>query len=82
MAVPANTKTKFEQMREDATQRILNAAKDLFASNGYAATTIQMIAKQADLVPSAIYHYFSGKEGLWTAPVCADRTKKPLCRKY
>ncbi len=67
MAVPANTKTKFEQMREDATQRILSAAKDLFASNGYAATTIQMIAKQADLVPSAIYHYFSGKEGLLEA---------------
>lgn len=67
MVVPTSTKNKFEQMREDAIQRILDAAKELFASNGYAATTIQMIAKQADLVPSAIYHYFSGKEGVLEA---------------
>lgn len=67
MAVPTSTKNKFEQMREDAIQRILDAAKELFASNGYAATTIQMIAKQANLVPSAIYHYFSGKEGVLEA---------------
>lgn len=67
MAFRATTKSKFEQMREDATQRILEAAKNLFASNGYAATTIQMIAKQADMVPSAIYHYFAGKEGLLEA---------------
>lgn len=67
MAVPTRTKIKFEQMRKDATLRILDAAKGLFASNGYAATTIQMIAKRADLVPSAIYHYFAGKEGLLEA---------------
>lgn len=67
MAVQASTKNKFKQMREDATGRILDAAKELFAGNGYAATTMQMIARRADLVPSAIYHYFAGKEDLLEA---------------
>lgn len=67
MAVQASTKNKFKQMREDVTGRILDAAKELFAGNGYAATTMQMIARRADLVPSAIYHYFAGKEDLLEA---------------
>lgn len=58
---------KFEQMREDAVTRILDAAYELFASNGYAGTTIQMIAKKAGLVPSGIYHYYTGKEDLLEA---------------
>lgn len=67
MAVRHNKRDKFEQMREDAIERILSAAKELFANNGYAATTIQMIAQKANLVPSAIYHYFAGKEDLLEA---------------
>lgn len=67
MAVRHNKRDKFEQMREDAIERILSAAKELFANNGYAATTVQMIAQKANLVPSAIYHYFAGKEDLLEA---------------
>lgn len=67
MAVRHNKRDKFEQMREDAIERILSAAKALFANNGYAATTVQMIAQKANLVPSAIYHYFAGKEDLLEA---------------
>ena len=58
---------KFEQMREEAVARILDAAYELFANNGYAATTMQMIAKKAGLVPSGIYHYYTGKEDLLEA---------------
>lgn len=64
MEMQYNKRDKFKQMREDAVERILQAARELFASNGYAATTVQMIAKRADLVPSAMYHYFAGKEDL------------------
>lgn len=67
MVIHRKKHDKFEQMREDAIERILTAAKDLFATNGYAATTIQMIAKQANLVPSGIYHYFAGKDDLLEA---------------
>lgn len=51
-------------MREDSIERILNAAKELFATNGFAETTMQMIAKKAGLVPSGIYHYFAGEADL------------------
>lgn len=64
MAVHYIEKAKCEQMREDSIRRILTAAMHLFADNGYTATTMQMIAREANLVPSGIYHYFSGKEGL------------------
>ncbi len=57
-------KSRDEHQREDSIRRILAAAMKLFATNGYAATTMQMIAGEAHLVPSAIYYYFSGKEGL------------------
>ena len=59
MAVHYIEKAKCEQMREDSIRRILTAAMHLFADNGYTATTMQMIAREANLVPSGIYHYFS-----------------------
>lgn len=67
MAAQRKKRDKFEHMREDAIERILTAAKELFATYGYAATTMQMIAKKANLVPSGIYHYFAGKEDLLEA---------------
>ena len=48
---------KFDAMREDAIERILTASTQLFSDYGYAATTIQMIADRAKVVPSGIYHY-------------------------
>lgn len=65
-------------MREDSIERILQAARSLFANNGYAATTMQMIAKQAGLVPSGIYHYFAGKNDLLEAVL--DRETAALDR--
>ena len=43
---------KFDAMREDAIERILSASTQLFSDYGYAATTIQMIADRAKVVPS------------------------------
>ncbi len=64
MAIHGYHNDKFVQMREDAIVRILDAACELFANNGYSATTMQMIAKKAGIVPSGIYHYYAGKEDL------------------
>ena len=50
---------KFDAMREDAIERILSASTQLFSDYGYAATTIQMIADRAKVVPSGIYHYYA-----------------------
>lgn len=55
---------KFDAMREDTIERILCASTQLFSDYGYAATTIQMIADRAKVVPSGIYHYYAGKSDL------------------
>lgn len=67
MTVQYVKRNKYEQMRKDAIERILTAAEELFAVNGYTATTIQKIAVHAEMVPSAIYHYFVSKESVLEA---------------
>ena len=47
--------------------RILTAARDEFAQNGWAGTTIRAVARSADVDPALIYHYFGSKEALLDA---------------
>ncbi|MDX1890846.1 TetR family transcriptional regulator [Mycolicibacterium sp. 050158] len=47
--------------------RILAAARDEFATHGWAGTTLRAIARSADVDPALIYHYFGSKEGLLDA---------------
>jgi AcrR family transcriptional regulator len=44
--------------------RILAAARDEFATHGWAGTTLRAIARTADVDPALIYHYFGSKEAL------------------
>lgn len=46
-------------------QRIIEAAYDLFGKVGFTATTVRMIATQADVSISAIPYYFVNKENLF-----------------
>ena len=45
-------------------QKILNAARDLFAAHGYDAVTMRAIAKKIEYSPTAIYSHFQDKEAL------------------
>src|ERR1700750_726795 len=47
--------------------RILQVARQEFASNGWAGTTIRAIARAADVDPALVYHYFGSKEKLLDA---------------
>lgn len=47
--------------------RILTAARKAFADTGLAGTTIRSVARQADVDPALVYHYFGSKEGLLDA---------------
>src|SRR5258707_12973306 len=47
--------------------RIVAAARDEFAENGWAGTTIRAIARTADVDPALVYHYFGSKEALLDA---------------
>ena len=51
----------------DTRQRIIDVARGEFAARGYDATAVTTIAGAAELAPSAIYHYFGGKEELYEA---------------
>lgn len=47
--------------------RILTAARQEFATNGWAGTTIRAVARTADVDPALVYHYFGSKERLLDA---------------
>ena len=47
--------------------RILAAAAELFAANGFAGTRIDAVAARSQANKRMIYHYFGGKEALFEA---------------
>lgn len=56
---------------QETRQRILDAARSLFAERGYEGASNRAIADEADLTTGAIYHYFDRKLDIYLA-VFAD----------
>ena len=70
-----------QQRREATISTILQTARALFASRGFAATTIDGIAAESALAKGAVYHHFASKESLFTAvmeAVQADVANAPI----
>ena len=57
---------------DSTRERILVAARDLFATLGYERATVRMIAEKANIHPSMVIRYFTSKEGLFTASSVFD----------
>jgi AcrR family transcriptional regulator len=56
-------------------EHILDTAEKCFAQNGFHATTMQMICREAGISPGALYVYFDSKEAL-IAGICErDRSE-------
>src|SRR4051812_30385162 len=53
-----------DRRSEDRTQRLLEAALEVFARDGYRTATIDDVAEAAGVTKGAIYHYFDTKEAL------------------
>ena len=53
-------------------QQILSAALELFASQGYEASTLSAIAKSAGITREAIRHYFSSRNDVFLAIIEAQ----------
>jgi AcrR family transcriptional regulator len=51
----------------DTRERILAAACDEFAARGFAATTVERIARRAHVNKAMIYYHFASKRALYTA---------------
>lgn len=59
--------TATEPRRAATGQAILDAAEDLFATQGFEPTTTKEIGLRAGVNPGLLYYYFSDKAGLYRA---------------
>jgi AcrR family transcriptional regulator len=56
---------KQAQRTEATTRAIEGAARKLFATRGFAATSIDDIAARAGVAKGAVYHHFASKEAIF-----------------
>jgi len=61
------SKERQERERGAIRAAILNAARDLFVSEGYRTVSMRKIADRIEYSPAAIYSYFPGKDDIFFA---------------
>jgi AcrR family transcriptional regulator len=66
--VPAKQARRTQAERTEATKTALvDAARELFAQDGYAATSLDAVAAKVRVTKGAVYHHFQGKQQLFEA---------------
>lgn len=60
-------KERQERDRETVRRGILDAARDLFVSEGYGNVSIRKIAERIEYSPAALYSYFASKDDIFFA---------------
>lgn len=68
---PVNTNSPGRPKDMAKRQAILDAAKTLFLSNGYASTSMDAVAVEAGVSKLTVYSHFTDKETLFSAAVIA-----------
>src|SRR5215217_9079492 len=58
------TRERREREREELRTKILDAARELFAREGYEAVSMRKIADAIEYSPTAIYVHFADKDAL------------------
>src|SRR5512139_3094020 len=53
-----------EREKEEIRKKILDAARELFASEGYERVTMRKVADAIEYSPTTIYHHFEDKDDL------------------
>jgi len=66
------SKRRRERERQALTERILDAAREMFVRDGYEAVTLNKVAEAVEYTPGAIYQYFTDKRALVMAIIRAD----------
>jgi AcrR family transcriptional regulator len=57
-------KERREREREEVRTKILDAARELFATEGYDSVTMRKVAEKVEYSPTAIYLHFADKDAL------------------
>ena len=65
--VSAALRRRRERGSEAAFERLLRAAAELFARDGYARTSLDAVAAGAGVTKGSLYHHFTGKADLFEA---------------
>ena len=66
------TKERRTRERQETRERILSAAREMFADEGYESVTMRAIAERIEYTPTAIYHHFDSKQALLTELCACD----------
>ncbi len=66
-----------EREREEVRRKILDSARDLFASEGYDRVTMRRIAEAIEYSPTTIYNHFEDKDDLVSA-LCEEDFRRLL----
>ena len=64
---PKGRQARLQEAREITRRAILDAALDLFISQGYSQVSIRNIAARVEYSPGAIYGYFTSKDEIFYA---------------
>lgn len=69
---------------EATTSALVDAARELFARDGYDATSLDAVAARAGVTKGAVYHHFDGKRQLFEAVFTreVERMATPLANAY
>ncbi len=69
---------------EATTAALVDAARELFARDGYDATSLDVVAARAGVTKGAVYHHFDGKRQLFEAVFSreVERVTTPLAAAY
>jgi AcrR family transcriptional regulator len=65
---------------QSARERLMTAAVEIFAEQGYAATSVREIVGRAGVSKPVLYYYFGSKEGLFNSIIeaAADQQKATI----
>jgi AcrR family transcriptional regulator len=63
------TPAENDRIRHTTTEKLLKTALSLFCDKGYHSTSIEDIARQAEISKGLLYHYFKSKEEVLAALV-------------
>src|SRR6476661_3871443 len=59
--------TRHQQARDEKVDELVEAAQWLFIENGFEATTMAAVAKEASVASNVLYWYFDSKDHLFVA---------------